>query len=64
MNGPELRRIRRVMRLTQQELAAELGIGRSSVQHYEYGDRPVPRVVELAVRHLHTKRRMSNESLE
>lgn len=52
------------MRLTQQELAGELGIGRSSVQHYEYGDRPVPRVVELAVRHLNTKRRMSNESLE
>ena len=52
MTGPDLREARQSLGLTQQELAARLGVSRASVNRWETGAWPVPPMVALAAQHL------------
>jgi transcriptional regulator with XRE-family HTH domain len=49
MTGEEFRDARKLMRLTQAQLAAELGISRNAVHRYEHGSRPISRATQLAL---------------
>lgn len=50
MTAAELRKIRATLALTQKEMAALLGAGMRSYQHWEDGDRPIPAPVILLAR--------------
>ena len=52
MTGDELRAWRTRKALTQVQLAAQLEMTDRTIIDYESGERPIPRVVELAVRAL------------
>jgi transcriptional regulator with XRE-family HTH domain len=53
LTGRELRRQRLLLGLTQQELAAKLGMARNTITRYERGFLPtIPKYVELAVKAL------------
>jgi len=53
LTGRELRRQRLLLGLTQQELAARLGMARNTITRYERGILPtIPKYVELAVQAL------------
>lgn len=48
MNAKELRRRRRAVDLSQEELANALGVSRQTVWDYEKGNREIPRPFEIA----------------
>jgi transcriptional regulator with XRE-family HTH domain len=52
MNGKELRRVRRRLKMTQKELGKALGIHKNSVARMERGEFPIIRTTELAVKFL------------
>ena len=52
MTPDELRSTRRALKLTQAELAAELGVTMGTVYEMEKGLRPIRRMVELAMQTL------------
>ena len=52
LTGDELRAWRTAKKLTQVQLAGRLEITDRTIIDYESGKRPIPRVVELAVRAL------------
>ena len=54
MTGPELRAARKRLSLTQAQLAAapNLDIATRQLGYYEAGEKPIPRLVELAMRRL------------
>lgn len=56
MKGSELKRVRERLRLTQVQLAAELGIQSNTVARYERDVLAIPRTVELAVQALEVKK--------
>jgi transcriptional regulator with XRE-family HTH domain len=53
----ELLAIRRALGLSQVELARKLEISARAVSRYETGARRITKVLELAVRYLHSKHR-------
>jgi DNA-binding transcriptional regulator YiaG len=56
MTAQELRESRKAFRLSQAELAAELGVTSRQVQNWEHGRTPISRLVEYAMLWLkHTK---------
>jgi transcriptional regulator with XRE-family HTH domain len=56
LTGRELRKIRLRLGLTQAQMTVRLDLDRRTIGRYERGERPVPRVVELAVRYLLSRR--------
>lgn len=50
MDGAEMRKLREAHGLSQRALAGLLGVAPNSVARWERGERPIARVVELAVR--------------
>jgi transcriptional regulator with XRE-family HTH domain len=52
MTGADVRRARKRLKMTQAELAERLGIQRNSVARMEFGNRPVMRTTELAIKYL------------
>jgi transcriptional regulator with XRE-family HTH domain len=52
MNGPELKKWRKLLGYTQEQAASEFGVTRPTIQNWEYGITPVPVVVDLASRQL------------
>jgi transcriptional regulator with XRE-family HTH domain len=60
LTGRELRKERLLLGLTQQELAAKLGMSRNTITRYERGFLPkIPKYVELAVSALRADRAAS-----
>ena len=57
MVGQTFRRKRIRMRLSQSELARELGVDSQTVSNWERNVYPIPRTVELAMRYLEHRRR-------
>jgi transcriptional regulator with XRE-family HTH domain len=61
LTGRELRRQRSQLGLTQQELAAKLGMARNTITRYERGFLPtIPKYVELAMRALLAESRIKS----
>lgn len=56
----KLKAARKRLGLTQAQMAHELGITLSGYQRMEYGERPIERRTDLAVRYLATDRHASN----
>ena len=52
MTAIQIKQIRRIMRITQRELGARLGMTVQQISNYENGRSPVPKVVELALSYL------------
>jgi DNA-binding transcriptional regulator YiaG len=52
MDGQELRRQREALGLTQAQLATRFGVSLRTLQEWEYGDRAIRPMVELAMREL------------
>jgi transcriptional regulator with XRE-family HTH domain len=50
VTGRELRRIRRQLGLTQVEMAQRLGLTNRSLGRYERSERPITKVMAIAVR--------------
>ena len=49
MDGDTFRRKRERLGLTQEELAKRLDIARMTIYRYESGEKPIPKVVEMAL---------------
>lgn len=56
MDKDELRRRRERLGLSQTALARELGIGLRTLQEWEAGERPIRRMVDLAMKGLEFRR--------
>jgi transcriptional regulator with XRE-family HTH domain len=52
MKPEELKKIRLRLDLSQESMATRLGLHKNTVYRYETGQRPIPKVVTLAVRSL------------
>ncbi|HEY5503994.1 MAG TPA: helix-turn-helix transcriptional regulator [Sedimentisphaerales bacterium] len=52
MNGPELKKWRKLLGYTQEQAANEFGVTRPTIQNWEYEITPVPVAVDLASRQL------------
>ena len=53
MTGQQLKHLRHSLDLTQAELAERLGYSRqATISYYENGSRPIPKVVEVALRQI------------
>jgi len=52
MTKKEFKTLRGLMKLSQAKLARELGVTLRTVARWELGEFPIPRVAELALRHL------------
>lgn len=61
MTNDDFRAIRKTLRLTQAELARELGYGKRQIWSYESGDVTVPAVVNLALHALCSGYRVSEK---
>jgi transcriptional regulator with XRE-family HTH domain len=59
VNGPELKKWRKLLGYTQEQAANEFGVTRPTIQNWEYEITPVPVAVDLASRQLlqHWKQR-------
>lgn len=60
MTGDEFRAIRKALGLTQVRLGDQLDMTDRQIRHFETRDRPVPRVVALAIAQLKTKQHSEN----
>ncbi len=49
MTGPEVKRVMARLSLTQQQLAAELGVARNTVNRWANDLEPIPRMAQLAM---------------
>ena len=52
MNVADIRRARKRLKMTQAQFAEALGMQRNSVARMEFGNRPVMRTTELAIKYL------------
>lgn len=57
MTHLELKTLREFLGFTQQDLAMRLGLSKRSIQYYESGEQPVPRVVMLALQAIELERK-------
>jgi predicted transcriptional regulator len=57
MDKDQLRRKRKKLGLTQEELAKRLDMSRPSIARYEGGIKPIPKTVELALKAIEAEER-------
>jgi DNA-binding transcriptional regulator YiaG len=57
MSGGELRKIRRAMGLSQDELSKKIDVSARGVRRWENGEVEIPKIAELALRYLAEKNR-------
>ena len=57
MDGSELRRRRERLRMTQEQLARELGVAPNTVARWERGERSIPPHLALALNALESKKK-------
>lgn len=63
MKGPEFKKARRQLLLTQTQLAQSLGLSRPTVSYYENGHSDVPISVQLAIDQLLSKIEDDSEAI-